>query len=122
MSINSMLTLLQVLASDSGDEDEVDDLGMELKPTTDYLKMLQDLENLALFRGNEVPFKALDHAIHNVKAILRHEHNASLEQTTIDNFFKPKGPTWGLETPQNVAKDLEIEISDSNSDASMVSE
>jgi hypothetical protein len=57
----------------------------------EYIKMLRELEDLALVQGNEAPFKALEQAAQSVKTIPHLEHNYTLQQRTIDTFFKPRG-------------------------------
>jgi hypothetical protein len=84
---------LQIQDNDKEEEtdEEDDDSSIKLKTNAEYIKMLRELEDLALVRGNEAPFKALEQAAQSVKTILRLEHNSNLQQRTIDTFFKPKG-------------------------------
>jgi len=74
----------------------VTESAVELRSTQEYIKMLQELGDLALNRGNEREFKTFAMAAHTIKGILRQEHNATLKDRTIDDLFKPKEVKGGL--------------------------
>ena len=56
---------------------------------TEYMKKLQDLQSLVIFRQNEAVFANLGSALRAAHATLQAEKNASLVQRDISSFFFP---------------------------------
>jgi hypothetical protein len=104
------------------DAEDVTESAAEPKSTQEYLKMLHDLGDLALNRGNEEEFKAFAKASHKIQAILCWEHNASMKDRTIFDFFKSREVKGDQESKASSPKGLisePIVISDSESGSEM---
>ena len=79
--------------------------------------MLQDLQDLALERGNEPKFRAFGEMVQGIKSTLRQECNTALKERAIDTFFKPIKAKEGKKSKDMAADDgnlMPIEISDSD--------
>jgi hypothetical protein len=84
-------TCRQVNESPEADDDD-DDTPLNILSTSSYLKMLQSIRELTLFRQNEDEFRILGESLRRVQLSLVHEQAENMKVTFITQFFHPNTP------------------------------
>jgi hypothetical protein len=74
-------------SDDACDEPDEEPEPPALETTSSYIKMLQSLEELAIFRQNEPDFSQLSEIVRQVRSKLQLEQTKSMKEQTLDSFF-----------------------------------